>query len=185
MYWILDGRLNHQGLESDDVELLPGKHDDAMLYAVGGSGQVVAESLPRVVKLPQVEIPEMVYGVNAWSLSWKVEWQTEQNTSRYWKWSRLFKPCQTFGFEFVRVSVWGCSTNRDPPNVEHFDWLFETMRDGTRATADRRTSSNCGPTGRALRMSAAIGACSPADRKLEISSMLRRQGELLGGAGST
>ena len=65
VYWLLDGQLNHRGLESDDVELLPGKHDDARLTAVDGLGQVVAVNLPRVVKLPPLELPEMVYGITA------------------------------------------------------------------------------------------------------------------------
>ena len=63
VYWLLDGRLNHRGLASDDVELLPGKHDDARLTAVDGSGQPVVVKLPRVVKLLPLELPEMSYAV--------------------------------------------------------------------------------------------------------------------------
>ena len=63
VYWLLDGRLNHQGLASDDVELLPGKHDDARLTAVDGSGQAVVVNLPRVVKLLPLDLPEMSYGI--------------------------------------------------------------------------------------------------------------------------
>ena len=63
VYWLLDGRLNHQGPASDDVELIPGKHDDARLTAVDETGQVVVVELPRVVKLPPLDLPEMSYGI--------------------------------------------------------------------------------------------------------------------------
>ena len=63
VYWLLDGQLNHQGLASDDVELLPGKHDDARLTAVDASGQAIVVNLPRVVKLTPLELPEMSYAV--------------------------------------------------------------------------------------------------------------------------
>ncbi len=75
VYWVLDGRLNHQGLASDDVELLTGKHDDGRLYAVDGSGQISVTKLPRVVKLPPLELPEMVYGISA-HLPRSYEWYT-------------------------------------------------------------------------------------------------------------
>ena len=65
VYWVLDGRLNHRGLASDDVELLPGGHDHGRLYAVDGSDQVVAVKLPRIVRLPELELPEMIYGVQS------------------------------------------------------------------------------------------------------------------------
>ena len=69
VYWILDGRLNHQGLQSDDVELLPGKHDDARLTAVDGLGQAVVVRLPRVVKLPPFELAQpMSYGIVAYDI---------------------------------------------------------------------------------------------------------------------
>ena len=54
-YWVLDGRVNHRGLASDDVELLPGKHDNARLFAVDESGRVAVARLPRVVKLPPLD----------------------------------------------------------------------------------------------------------------------------------
>ena len=63
VYWLLDGRLNHHGPASDDVELLPGKHDDTRLTAVDGSGQAIVVNLPRVVKLPPLELPKMSYAV--------------------------------------------------------------------------------------------------------------------------
>ena len=68
VYWVLDGRLNHQGLASDEVELLPGKHDDARLYATDESSQVAVAELPRVVKLPQVDVSGMTYGINVFEL---------------------------------------------------------------------------------------------------------------------
>ena len=65
VYWVLDGRLNHQGLASDDVGLTPGAHDDAQLVAVDEMGQVAVVQLPRVVKLPPLDLPEMQFGVLA------------------------------------------------------------------------------------------------------------------------
>ena len=63
VWWIIDGRVNHAGLESDDVDLVPGGHDHGRLYAVGALGEVAVVELPRVVRLPALELPEMVYGV--------------------------------------------------------------------------------------------------------------------------
>ena len=65
VWWVIDGRVNHVGLASDDVELTPGAHDDARLVAVDGIGQVAVVQLPRVVKLPPLELPEMQFGVLA------------------------------------------------------------------------------------------------------------------------
>ena len=71
VYWVLDGRLNHRGLASDDVELLSGKHDDARLFASDEIGQVVFVELPRVVKLPPFKLAEpMIYGVTAYDFAW-------------------------------------------------------------------------------------------------------------------
>ena len=71
VYWMLDGRLNHHGLASNDIELLPGKHDAAVLYVADASGQIAIVDLPRVVKLPSLDIPEMIYGVVAHLEVWE------------------------------------------------------------------------------------------------------------------
>ena len=63
VYWSLDGRLNHQGAASDEVDLQPGGHDHGRLYAVDETGQTLVQELPRVVRLPRLELPEMTYGV--------------------------------------------------------------------------------------------------------------------------
>ena len=138
VYWLLDGRLNHRGLESDDVELLPGKHNDAMLYAVGGAGQVVAESLPRVVKLPQVAIPEMVYGVNEWALAIPpYDWYHVEVTRTYTTREAYVAAAEamaSLGLNYVRLVIWtndlfvdsSLSPSRD---IEHLDWLFGMLRD--------------------------------------------------------
>ena len=47
VYWILDGRLNHQGLESDDVELLPRQ---ARPGSVVRSGPIGSGCLSRVAE---------------------------------------------------------------------------------------------------------------------------------------
>ena len=65
VWWMIDGRVNYEGLQSDDVELLPGGHDHGRLYAVGASGEVAVVPLPRVVKLPPLELPDMTYGAYA------------------------------------------------------------------------------------------------------------------------
>ena len=66
VWWMIDGRVNHAGLASDDVELAPGAHDDGRLYGVDGSAQVVVVELPRVVRLPStasLDIPQWQAGV--------------------------------------------------------------------------------------------------------------------------
>ncbi len=130
VYWVLDGRLNHQGQESDDVELLPGKHDDARLYAVDALGQVVSVELPRVVKLPQVEMPEMVYGVNAWSLSAPIGSQSWGMYGSRDEYLAVIQMIADIGFEYVRLWIptdlvfygWGDS-------LQHLDWLFQSIHE--------------------------------------------------------
>ena len=89
VWWMIDGRVNHAGLASDDVDLLPGKHDGGKLFAVDESGQVAVVRLPRVVRLPELELPEMVYGITAhlqrsdpiWSRLWGTfdhDWYTSE-----------------------------------------------------------------------------------------------------------
>ncbi len=71
VYWLLDGRLNHHGPASDNVELLPGKHDDARLYAADERGQVAFVGLPRVVKLSPFKLAEpMIYGVTTYRFAY-------------------------------------------------------------------------------------------------------------------
>ena len=65
VWWMIDGQVNHEGLSSEDVELVPGGHDHGRLYAASTSGEVVMVLLPRVVKLPPLELPEMQFGVLA------------------------------------------------------------------------------------------------------------------------
>ena len=65
VWWMIDGRANHAGLASDDVDLAPGAHDHGRLYAVDVTGQIAIVKLPRVVKLPPLELPVMHYGVLA------------------------------------------------------------------------------------------------------------------------
>ena len=81
VWWMVDGRVNHVGLASDDVELVPGAHDHGRLYAVDGSEQVAVVGLPRVVRLPKLELPEMVYGVAFGGVygRWPpIDWQHEE-----------------------------------------------------------------------------------------------------------
>ena len=66
VWWAIDGRVNHVGLESDDVDLTPGAHDHGRLYAVSDADQVAVVELPRVVRLASYEsldLPEMQFGV--------------------------------------------------------------------------------------------------------------------------
>ena len=131
VYWVLDGRLNHRGLASDDVELLPGKHDDARLYATDETGQAVAVKLPRVVKLPQVEIPEMVYGVNAWGFTFSGDQGPWQYNSRG-EFAAILRAISEIGFQIVRFNLaMGPLFEETEPGWEntHVDWLLQTMRD--------------------------------------------------------
>ena len=80
VYWVLDGRLNHQGLASDDVDLTPGGHDHGRLYAVDDAAQVVVVELPRIVRLPSLEsldLPEMQFGVAAYVLGVASSWSPD------------------------------------------------------------------------------------------------------------
>lgn len=63
VWWVIDGRLNHKGLASDRVSLTPGGHDRGIVYAADESGQVAVAELPRVVRLPDLELPEMTFGI--------------------------------------------------------------------------------------------------------------------------
>ena len=76
VWWAIDGRVNHRGLASDDVELEPGGHDHGRLYAASGSGEIVVIPLPRIVKLPPLVLPEMTYGVHSHMgrVVWPREW---------------------------------------------------------------------------------------------------------------
>ena len=65
VWWMIDGRVNHAGLASDDVDLKPGGHDRGRLYAVDDADQVVVVAMPRIVRLPKLELPEMIYGVQS------------------------------------------------------------------------------------------------------------------------
>ena len=67
VYWVIDGRINHAGLASDDVDLTPGAHDYGRLLATDKTGQVAVAELPRVVKLPPLETQktETKFGVAA------------------------------------------------------------------------------------------------------------------------
>ena len=57
VWWMIDGRVNHAGLKSDDVDLTPGAHDYGRLFATDKTGQVAVVELPRIVKLPPLESP--------------------------------------------------------------------------------------------------------------------------------
>ena len=139
VYWALDGRLNHQGLASDDVELLPGRHDDPRLYAVDESRQAAVVKLPRVVKLPQIEIPEMVYGVNAWALGGPFPDQgmpplVAGHYEKPEEWVAQIEMIADVGFEYVRMALWMHSMVHDSSlatahRIGHLDWLFQTMHD--------------------------------------------------------
>ena len=133
VYWLLDGRLNHRGLESGDVELLPGKHDDARLYAADGSGQPVVVKLPRVVKLPPLELPEMVYGVTAHLPRGSVLFAPD--IERWYTWAMIDTALGMIaeaGLELVRFGLswkwWERSPGQiDQGHTERYDRLFRTM----------------------------------------------------------
>ena len=65
IWWMIDGSPNHQGAASDHVDLTPGGHDHGLLYAADEAGQVVVVELPRIVRLPELQLPEVTYGVTA------------------------------------------------------------------------------------------------------------------------
>ena len=134
VYWVLDGRLNHRGLASDDVELLPGKHDDARLYAVGEGGQVVFVELPRVVKLPKAEIPEMVYGINDYNiLRAPYPWAPFFSTSA--EIAAAAKLIADLGLGWIRVHPWfdfvvytSSGLTYQPANAQRLDHRFQILQ---------------------------------------------------------
>ena len=133
VYWVLDGRLNHRGLASDDVELLVGKHDDARLSAVDRTGQAVVVTLPRVVKLPPLELPEMVYGVTAHLPRGSVLFAPD--IERWYAWAVIDAALGMIaeaGLELVRFGLswkwWERSPGQiDQGHTERYDRLFRTL----------------------------------------------------------
>ena len=135
VYWFLDGRLNHQGAESDDVELLPGKHDDARLFAADEMGQVISVGLPRVVKLPKADIPEMTYGIVDISLAGEVggfDWIGSLGRG-HWddpeQYEAALRTMAELGFGWWRADwrmnqVYGWSPNSEA-DLSHLDWVFQ------------------------------------------------------------
>ena len=67
VWWMIDGGLNHEGLVSNHVDLLPGGHDYGLVYAADESGQVAVAELPRIVRLQPLamSLTEPKYGVVA------------------------------------------------------------------------------------------------------------------------
>ena len=139
VYWVLDGRLNHRGLASGDVELVPGKHDDARLYAVDQSGQVSTVRLPRLVKLPHVEIPEMAYGIVDISIASKVgsfQWLGSLGRGHWDDPNQYEAAIQTMaelGFGWWRADwfmgqIYGWLPGWDT-DLEHLDWVFQLADD--------------------------------------------------------
>ena len=57
VYWVIDGRLNYTGMASEEVALNPGAHDGAIVLATDRNGEVAVRSLPRIVRLPKLELP--------------------------------------------------------------------------------------------------------------------------------
>ena len=133
VYWVLDGRLNHHGLASDDVELLPGKHDGPVLYAVDDSAQVVVVELPRVVRLPAYAPPErMQVGVTAFITPTHLR-SFPGLYSDFEGVERALDLMVTAGFDFVRFDMncnWllpSSSGKRMAWRIEGFDHLIEAL----------------------------------------------------------
>ena len=135
VYWVLDGRLNHRGLTSDDVELLPGKHDDARLYATDESSQVAVAELPRVVKLPQVDVSGMTYGINVFELGMPPSWnQSNKYYDSREEYTVTLRTIADLGIEYVRFVipmelVFRSSNLKPGYDIEHLDWTFSEIRD--------------------------------------------------------
>ena len=129
-WWVIDGRVNHAGLASDDVDLMPGAHDDGRLFAVDSMGQVTMVELPRIVRLPQVEIPEMVYGVNAWAMSAPIGWHYGNQYMSRDEYLAVIEKITEIGFEYVRLFVpmnLVLFSSGISPYVDHLDWLVRQV----------------------------------------------------------
>ena len=138
VYWVIDGRVNHVGLSSDDVELTPGAHDHARLVAVDGIGQVAVVQLPRVVKLPPLELPEMTYGTHAAVTDVAIQrrWATELGHEYAQNWELLATVLNLIadaGFTAIRTNLsWqdveGHSQGEyDEALLASYDRLFEEI----------------------------------------------------------
>ena len=138
VYWVLDGRLNHRGLESDDVDLTPGAHDHGRLYAVDDVGQVAFVDLPRVVRLPKLELPEMIYGVVAHLEVWEDSPEVPADgNQRLAAWSMIREALDLIadsGLQLVRFNLpWaGLQPNPGPmreAKLDGFERLFTMLED--------------------------------------------------------
>ena len=127
VWWMIDGRVNHAGLASDDVDLTPGAHDHGRLYTVDGSAQVVVVELPRVVRLPpsaSLDIPEWQAGVVVYLSYTLIIGKSCQPA-----WDHL---CTFSGFnvEAALAAVdWIADAGFDIVRIENLDWsLFGDTR---------------------------------------------------------
>ena len=134
VYWSLDGRLNHQGAASDDVDLQPGGHDHGRLYAVDEAGQTIVQELPRVVRLPRLELPEMTYGLftSLNEVGFTGTW-VEQFVFNNGNWGAVEQSLDLIadaGFKVVTIPFWWSSIEREsnqynPHWLETFDRIVE------------------------------------------------------------
>ena len=100
VFWMIDGRVNHVGENSDNVPLTPGAHNDAMVFAASLDQQVVYQHLPRIVKLPPLELPsEMTYGIFAGNI-----YMDDDNVRQAYDHKR--KLLKDAGFGIVRSVNW-------------------------------------------------------------------------------
>ena len=136
VWWAIDGRVNHSGLTSDDVELLPGGHDDGKLFAVDESGHVAVVGLPRVVRLPELELPEMLYGISAHLGRGDALWSLYGPFDHDWYTAEMLPDALEMiahaGLELVRLNLTWNHLERTPDRVdqdviERYRRLFQTV----------------------------------------------------------
>ena len=120
VWWMIDGRVNHVGLASDEVDLTPGGHDHGRLYAVDGSEQVAVVELPRVVRLPptaSLNIPQWQAGVDVY-----LNYALGVGKSCQPGWDHL---CTFSGLnvEAALAAIdWIADAGFDIVRIENFDW---------------------------------------------------------------
>ena len=106
--WVVDGTVNHTGLESDEIVLIPGGHDRGMLYVYDDAGQLQVRELPRIVKLPDLDLPDMTYGVVAHigRVPFLQEWLPDQTYASNWEAvEKALDLIAEAGFSVVRASI--------------------------------------------------------------------------------
>ena len=124
VWWVIDGRVNHAGLESDDVDLVPGRYDHGRLYAADGMGQIAVVELPRVVRLPSLEsldLPEWQAGIDVYLNYVLFQWDLDLGSARCADWMHLCTYNDNLEAGLTAID-WVAEAGFSIVRIENFDW---------------------------------------------------------------